>query len=123
MFRYLFDTDHLTLNDLGHAQVTQRLAQEPQGTVATSAVTIEECLRGRLASVSQARSGADRIQSYDALIASLRMLRLWYVVPFDQACEDQFRLLRSQKIRIGTQDLKIAAIALANNLIVVTRNQ
>ena len=51
------------------------------------------------------------------------MLRLWYVVPFDQAAEDQFQLLRSQKIRIGTQDLKIAAIALANNLIVVTRNQ
>jgi predicted nucleic acid-binding protein len=30
---------------------------------------------------------------------------------------------RHQKIRIGTQDLRIASIALANNYILITRNK
>ena len=39
------------------------------------------------------------------------------------AAAQQFQLLHAQRIRIGTQDLRIAAIALANNCIVVTRNR
>ena len=44
-------------------------------------------------------------------------------VPFDQACEAQFQQLVALRLRVGTQDLKIAATALANRLIVVTRNR
>ncbi len=42
-------------------------------------------------------------------------------VAYDQPAEDEFQRLRS--IRIGTQDLQIASIALANRLTVVTRNR
>jgi tRNA(fMet)-specific endonuclease VapC len=45
------------------------------------------------------------------------------VVPFDQACELRFQELLGQRLRCGNQDLKIAATALAHNLIVVTRNR
>ena len=123
MLRYLFDTDHLTLFDQGHAQVTQRLAQEPAGTVGLSPVSVEEYLRGRLAAVARARTGPERIRHYGLMIRSVRMLQSWPSVPFDQAAEDQFQLLLGQKLRVGTQDLKIAAVALANSLVVVTRNQ
>jgi tRNA(fMet)-specific endonuclease VapC len=34
-----------------------------------------------------------------------------------------FKGLREKKIRIGTQDLRIASVALANNATMVTRNR
>jgi tRNA(fMet)-specific endonuclease VapC len=44
------------------------------------------------------------------------------VLPLDQSAIVIFDRLRQQKVRIGTMDLRIASIALANNLIVLTRN-
>lgn len=44
------------------------------------------------------------------------------LLEFDNAAYTFYQNLRLQKIKIGTQDLRIAAIALAHNAIVVTRN-
>jgi tRNA(fMet)-specific endonuclease VapC len=43
------------------------------------------------------------------------------IVPYDQPAQDWFQQLHT--IRIGTQDRKIGAIALANQLVVATRNR
>jgi tRNA(fMet)-specific endonuclease VapC len=45
-----------------------------------------------------------------------------HVVPFDHANEAEYQQLRAQKTGVGTQDLKIAAVALTNHLILVSRN-
>ena len=44
------------------------------------------------------------------------------VLPFDVRAAAHFDELKGQRIRVGTQDLKIAAIALANDATVLTRN-
>ena len=44
------------------------------------------------------------------------------VLPFDDAAAATFESLRSQRVRIGTMDLRIAAIALSRKLTVLTRN-
>jgi tRNA(fMet)-specific endonuclease VapC len=44
-------------------------------------------------------------------------------VPFDIRAAEQFQQLRKQYPRLDTMDLKIAAIALTNNAILLTRNQ
>ncbi len=44
------------------------------------------------------------------------------VLEFDEAAAVEFRRLKQSRVRIGTMDLKIAAIALANNATVLTRN-
>jgi tRNA(fMet)-specific endonuclease VapC len=84
-------------------------------------VTIEEALRGQLAALAQARVGIHRIRGYDSLARLLVLFNQFPTVPYDQVAEDEFQQLYS--IRIGTRDRKIAAIALVNNLIVVTRNR
>ena len=45
------------------------------------------------------------------------------IVPFDDAAVERFEHLIASKIRIGTMDLKIAAIALAQNALLLTANR
>ncbi len=44
------------------------------------------------------------------------------VLPFDTAAAVVFGGLQAQRIRVGTMDLRIAAIALSRGLVVLTRN-
>ncbi len=68
MLQFLFDTDHLTLFQHGHAKVVQRITSQATGSVGVAVITMQEALRGRLAVVSRARTGADRIRAYDGLL-------------------------------------------------------
>ncbi len=45
------------------------------------------------------------------------------ILDYGEAAASHFAALRTQKIRIGTQDLRIAAIALAASAVLVTRNR
>jgi tRNA(fMet)-specific endonuclease VapC len=121
MLQYLLDTDHLTLFQHGHAPLAHRLNVHPSGSVGISVVTIEEALRGRLAALARASNGPDRIRDYHLLTETLLDIARFPSVSYDQPAEDEFRRLRT--VRIGTRDRKIAATALANRLVVVTRNR
>jgi tRNA(fMet)-specific endonuclease VapC len=44
------------------------------------------------------------------------------VLDFDEAAADCYQQIIGQKLRVGAQDLKIAAITLSRKAIVVTRN-
>ena len=44
------------------------------------------------------------------------------MISYEHAAVAKFEQLRHQKIRIGTQDLRIAAVALTHDAVVVTRN-
>ena len=122
MLRFLLDTDHLTLLEHRHALVVQNVAKQPQGAVGLAVVTVEESLRGRLAAIAQASDGAARIARYALLVQSLLRFQQFSIVPFDQSAEDQYQLVRGMRLRFGTRDQKIAAIALANHLTLVKRN-
>jgi tRNA(fMet)-specific endonuclease VapC len=123
MLKYLFDTDHFTLWDQGDLNVIQRLAKKPGGSIGLSVVTVEEIVRERLAYLSRARDAVGRLQGYHWLMHSLQILQCWIVVPYESNAEKAYQHLLGQRVHIGSQDLKIASIALANQLIVVTRNQ
>jgi tRNA(fMet)-specific endonuclease VapC len=120
MLKFLLDTDHLTLYAHAHPSVVQQVAVHT-GEVEISIVTVYESLNGRLAQISRATDGPTRIRRYALLEQAIQLLAQFPNVSYDQPAEDEFQRLRS--IRIGARDLKIASIALANRLIVVTRNR
>ena len=123
---YLLDTDHIALLDRGGAEgerIRARLSQVPPAEVSASVVSYEEQLRGWMAYLAQLRTVDRQVEGYRRL---QRMLEFYCVTPllaFDEQAAEQFQELWLTRIRVGTMDLKIAAIALVNNAIVLSRNQ
>lgn len=91
--------------------------------VFTTVVTVREQLRGRLAAVDQAPEGPDLLLAYDRLLATVRYFAHVNVLPFSPAAAATLQSLRGQRIRIGTQDLRIAAIVLASGGTLITSNR
>jgi tRNA(fMet)-specific endonuclease VapC len=123
MPQFLFDTDHLTLYQYKHPKLMQRFALQPANAVAICPINIEEIMRGRLGPLARVLAGNKHVQAYARLVASEEMFRLFPLVPFDGTSESELQNLRAARLRVGTLDLKIAAIALTNGLTVLTRNR
>jgi tRNA(fMet)-specific endonuclease VapC len=62
------------------------------------------------------------VRAYHNLLATSLYLRTITIIGFDEQAQTIFRRLRVQGIRIGTQDLRIAAITLSHGATLVTRN-
>jgi len=74
--------------------------------------------------VCAARTLLEEVERYTKLQETLTYFTQIQVLSFDEAAAIEFRQLhQQQRIRVGTQDLRIAAIALANGCTIVTRNQ
>lgn len=123
---YLLDTDHLS--ELQHQQsssrvrLVNRLAAIADDEVAASIVSIEEHMRGWLAKIHGQPQPRKQIHAYDQLQGIVSFYAQWRIVPWNLPATDIFESLRSQKVRIGTMDLKIASIAIANHLTLLTSN-
>jgi tRNA(fMet)-specific endonuclease VapC len=94
----------------------------PDEDVVTCIVVYEEQMRGWMAEIARMQTGASLIVPYDSLAATLSIYCGMTVLPFNQRAAAEIDDLKRKRIRIGTQDLKIAAIALANDATVITRN-
>lgn len=112
--RYLFDTNHVSFALRAHSGLRRRLRRRPLEAMAVAAVVVAELEYSTLRHPQPARWD----QAWRALIEG------WPILPFDAlAAVHHARLrhaLRHQPI--GERDLLIAAIALANDLTVVTNN-
>jgi len=95
---------------------------EPEA-LAVTVVTAEEQLRGWLNAIRRGSSTSKVIWAYAGLHAAMDYFNSVYLLDFDQTAYTRYEDLRRQKIRVGTQDLRIAAIVLSVDGILVTRNQ
>ena len=123
MNHFLLDTDHISLQERGHEGVLARIATLAPEVLAISVITVEEMLRGRLAILARRSEAQVRVRAYGKLMETVRFANQIRVLPFDMECEKRVADLRSQGLRVGTQDLRIAATALVHGLTVVTRNR
>jgi tRNA(fMet)-specific endonuclease VapC len=120
---YILDTDHLSLYQRGDAKLWSRFALLPPRQIAITVISAEEAIRGRFSRIRAAQTETARIQAYRWLCETLDILKDFTILAYDQSASASYELLRQQKLRVGTQDLRIAAIALAVGATVVTRNQ
>lgn len=122
--QYILDTDHVTLFQHNHPRISQRGRAISSSKIFVTTVTLEEQLRGRLAGISRAATKPELLAvAYKNLRRTLLYFCSVNLLDFDNAAYNCYQSLLQQRIRIGTQDLRVAAIALANQATLVTRNQ
>jgi tRNA(fMet)-specific endonuclease VapC len=65
---------------------------------------------------------AQQITAYGRLLSHLDNYRRIPVLAFDEAAATTFQRLRRSRLRVGTMDLKIAAIVLSRDATLLSRN-
>lgn len=122
---WILDTDHLTILERGGSTalpLQMRLGQVPVQEVDTTIISYEEQMRGWLARTAQAKTPSERVNFYQLLRKHIDTFADFAIFVFDEAASSQFERLQHYSIRIGTNDLKIAAVCLANDATLLTRN-
>jgi tRNA(fMet)-specific endonuclease VapC len=121
----VLDTDHMSVLEWGgekSAALRERLADLEQSAVATTIISYEEQVRGWMAYLSRARSLAQEVNAYSRLRRHLDNYRDIAVLNFDEQSAAEYERLRQSRVRVGTMDLKIAAIVLARHATLLSRN-
>lgn len=121
----ILDTDHMTILQQDETPSAQRLRERLARlteTPATTIVTFEEQTRGWLVFIKRANSGTRRVEAYRRFQEHLNFYRIIPVLPFDEAADAEYQRLERLRLRIGSMDLRIAAIALARGATLLSRN-
>lgn len=122
----LLDTDHFSAlkyeDNEGARLLRARMASSPDKHFAVTAVTLEEQLRGWLAEIAATLDIMRQVGAYRRLVELVRFFGAWEIVPFDAEAAGLCMDLRKSRLRIGTMDLKIAAIARAHDVTLLSRN-
>ena len=124
--RYLLDTDRISFLQRRSGQEFTRLIirmeQHSQVDFALSIVSFHEQVLGAHNFINRARINIDVMRGYTLLLEILQGFSSAPVLPYEAEAVAIFDELRRQKVRVSTMDLRISAIALSHNLIVLTRN-
>lgn len=123
----LLDTDHISALEVPNSERRARLivclTQAAVGgeVVGTTIITVEEQMRGWLASVAKERQARRQVRAYRELAELFAFFRPFHLALFDEAAADIFD--QFHRVRIGSKDRKIAAIAIANDALLLTANR
>jgi tRNA(fMet)-specific endonuclease VapC len=122
---YLLDTDHLSILERGGDEadrLRRRLRAIPRDEVAATVVSYEEQTRGWMSFIANARRLEEQVAAYGYMQRHLQIFCATPLVAFSAEAAGVMEQLRQQRVRIGTMDLKIASIALAQDATLVSRN-
>ena len=122
---WVLDTDHLTILGRGGStalSLQMRLGLVPIEDVVTTIINYEEQMRGWLSLAAQVGATERMIEAYARLQAHIETFRDITILAFDRAAFEQFQYLRQRRLGVGTSDLKIAAVCLAHDATLLTRN-
>ena len=121
-----FDTDVLTEILQGDAVCVARASAIAVSDQAVPIIVLEEILRGRLNIVRQAEAGKAKIRlerAYELLEEALNDFRRVKVLSYTSQAESLYRQWQQQKIRVSPHDLRIAAICVAHDATLISRNR
>lgn len=102
--------------------LTTQLNTSDDQDIATTVITVEEQMRGWLAWINRSDDVRRQVPAYQELLRLFVFFSRWHVVPFDEQATSEYQGLRAQRIRIGTMDLKVVAIALVHDALLLSAN-
>lgn len=122
---YVFDTDHLSLNQRFDPRVTACLKRFDyrEHKLLTTVISHQEQMVGRFEQINRAKDSIALVEAYRLFRTTIDYFKPWKFLDYDDRAEQHFQSARKSGIRIGTMDLRIAAICIIHNAILVTRNR
>jgi predicted nucleic acid-binding protein len=119
---YLWDANILQHFGQGHATIRLYLLRVPWAEITLPSVVVAAVLRGRCAFALKA-TPAEAPLAHQCLLHTQQMLAQLHIVVFDVACASVMERLRQQHRQPKRYaDLMIAAMVIAGQHILVTRN-
>jgi tRNA(fMet)-specific endonuclease VapC len=122
----ILDSDYLTImqreTEPIYSRLVFRLQPFANENVCTTIINFEEQARGWLAFIANAKQNHQEIVAYKRPHRLLTFYGDLVVLDYDQDAAEQFTKLRQMKLKVGTMDLKIAAIAISQNALLLSRN-
>lgn len=123
---YLLDTDHMTAlfrNGVEGKRVEARLKTIAPDDYGTTIISFEEQVRGWLDALNRLKKEGGLMNAYRELEGMRQMYGRFAVWQFNYQADHVHQSMIKANVKTGTQDMLIAAIALANNAVVLTRNR
>ena len=124
--KYLLDTDHLSILQRkagpDFLRLSNWMGQCSVADFACCVVSLHEQLLGAHNFLNQAKNSAGLVRGYQFLERLPRDYLTFALLPFDSASAAIYDRLLARNLRLNAMDLRLASIALARGLIVLTRN-
>ncbi len=124
---FVFDTDHIGILQRGRGpafdKLTEKLRKANEVDIYVTIISFHEQVAGWTKHVKGSLEQSKIVFGYLRLESILQDFSESQVLPYSPAASEIFEDLRNQKIRIPTMDLRIASIVIANQMVLVTRNQ
>ena len=123
MTQYILDTDHVTALQHKNPHVLQHMDLIDKSQIFVTIITLEEQIKGRFNIIHRSNRNPQELPlAYYGLHQTFNFFIKMNILDFDHRALIHYQNLKKQKIRIGSQDLKIGAITLVQQMTLVTRN-
>jgi tRNA(fMet)-specific endonuclease VapC len=124
---FVLDSDHLSILQRQapageYRNLAKRVAAYSPSDFFVTIVSFHEQVNGWAAFVARAKDSAGLVRGYTGLEGILSDFARAQVLPFSPAAADVYDDLRKNRVRVGPMDLRIASIAIANQMTVLTSN-
>ena len=120
----VLDTNHF--REVGEATSRaarfRRRTEAERADVFLSIITVQEAVTGWLALINSLTAGRAQVRAYASFQKTVTAFHEFSILPFDDEAAAIFQKLKSEHRRTGTLDLKIAAVCLAHDATLLTRN-
>lgn len=121
---FLLDTNAFDLLIAGDVTISHHVEQN-RGRTWLSSVAAEERLTGYLSSINRARASRTSLslaRAHEDFTEALKSINTLPILPFSEEADAIYQSFPASIKRIGAQDCRIAAQAIAHGLTVVSRN-
>jgi tRNA(fMet)-specific endonuclease VapC len=124
----VLDTDLLTIlqrksgDEYARLDARLHVAAGTGEPIGMTIISVEEQMRGWLSYIAKAKTNEKKIDAYRRLHGFILDISARTILDFDALSADNLGRLLKAKIRIATTDLTIAAITLASNAKLLSRN-
>ncbi len=122
MTRFVLDTDIVSLLQHGNETVAAQIGAHANDEVVTTIITVEEQLSAWYTLLRRAKMAKDLVPVYHRMRETVCFLSSLPILTFTETAAELYEQLRKQERRRGRMDLRIAAIAIARDATLVTRN-